>query len=108
MSTDATRPSPAPTATDWTVPGLRLRDVTLPVPLDHDDPTSPRLELFARLVTAEGGEDRPWLVYLQGGPGSEAPRPLDASTPPWLPGPCASTAWCCWTSAAPAVPPPWA
>ncbi|WP_010533588.1 alpha/beta fold hydrolase [Brachybacterium squillarum] len=85
MSTDATRPSPAPTATDWTVPGLRLRDVTLPVPLDHDDPTSPRLELFARLVTAEGGEDRPWLVYLQGGPGSEAPRLLDASTPPWLP-----------------------
>ncbi|GAB4097175.1 alpha/beta fold hydrolase [Brachybacterium horti] len=72
-------------ATTWSLPGLHLTDVTLPVPLDHADPASPRIELFARIVTAPGGEDLPYLVYLQGGPGSEAPRPLDASTPPWLP-----------------------
>lgn len=72
-------------ATTWSLPGLHLTDVTLPVPLDHADPASPRIELFARVVTAPGGEDLPYLVYLQGGPGSEAPRPLDASTPPWLP-----------------------
>ncbi|MCW1804382.1 alpha/beta hydrolase [Brachybacterium squillarum] len=72
-------------ATTWSLPGLHLTDVTLPVPLDHADPASPRIELFARVVTAPGGEELPYLVYLQGGPGSEAPRPLDASTPPWLP-----------------------
>ncbi|QCR52199.1 aminopeptidase [Brachybacterium sp. SGAir0954] len=72
-------------ATTWSLPGLHLTDLTLPVPLDHADPASPRIELFARIVTAPGGEDLPYLVYLQGGPGSEAPRPLDASTPPWLP-----------------------
>ena len=70
--------------TTWTLPGLHLEDVTLPVPLDHADPTSVPLELFARIVTAPGGEDLPFLVYLQGGPGSEAPRPLDASSPGWL------------------------
>jgi len=72
-------------ATTWSLPGLRLTDVSLPVPLDHADPASPRIELFARIVTAPGGEDLPYLVFLQGGPGSEAPRPLDASTPGWLP-----------------------
>ncbi|SLM95276.1 Proline iminopeptidase [Brachybacterium faecium] len=70
--------------TTWTLPGLQLRDITLPVPLDHADPTGARIEVFARVVTADGGEDRPYLVFLQGGPGSEAPRPLEASSPGWL------------------------
>lgn len=75
--------SPMPSTT-WTLPGLHLRDVTLPVPLDHADPASPTLELFARIVAEPDGQDRPFLVYLQGGPGSEAPRPLEAGSPPWL------------------------
>ena len=74
-----------PARTDWTLPGLALADLTLPVPLDHADPAGPSIELFARLVTRPGGEDLPVLVYLQGGPGSEAPRPLDPVSPPWLP-----------------------
>lgn len=74
-----------PARTDWTLPGLALADLTLPVPLDHADPAGPRIELFARLVARPGGEDLPVLVYLQGGPGSEAPRPLDPASPPWLP-----------------------
>ncbi|MFD4008230.1 alpha/beta fold hydrolase [Brachybacterium paraconglomeratum] len=74
-----------PARTDWTLPGLALADLTLPVPLDHADPAGPRIELFARLVSRPGGEDLPVLVYLQGGPGSEAPRPLDPASPPWLP-----------------------
>ncbi|MDN5821469.1 MAG: alpha/beta hydrolase, partial [Brachybacterium sp.] len=68
----------------WTLPGLQLSDLTLPVPLDHADPTGTQIEVFARVVTADGGEDRPYLVFLQGGPGSEAPRPLEASSPGWL------------------------
>ena len=75
----------APARTDWTLPGLHLSDLSLPVPLDHAEPSGARIELFARLVARPGGEDLPLLVYLQGGPGSEASRPLDPATPPWLP-----------------------
>lgn len=70
--------------TTWTLPGLHLEDRTLQVPLDHAAPDGPQIEVFARVVTAVGGEDRPFLVFLQGGPGSEAPRPLDADSPAWL------------------------
>lgn len=71
--------------TTWTLPGLMLRDLTLDVPLDRADASRGSIEVFARVITAEGGEDRPFLLYLQGGPGSEAPRPgLDPSSPPWL------------------------
>lgn len=70
--------------TTWTLPGLQLSDHTLPVPLDHANPAGPGIEVFARVIAAEGGEDRPFLVFLQGGPGSEAPRPLDAASPGWL------------------------
>ncbi|QWW19556.1 alpha/beta fold hydrolase [Schaalia sp. 19OD2882] len=47
------------------------------VPLDHmravgaDNPT---IEVFAREVVRDGGEDLPHVVHLQGGPGHEAPR----------------------------------
>ena len=71
-------------STSWTLPGLQLRDLTFAAPLDHADPTGAQIEVFARIVTADGGEDRPYLVFLQGGPGSEAPRPLEASSPGWL------------------------
>ncbi len=67
------------------LPGLTLRDLTLDVPLDRSDPARGTIEVFARVVTARGGEERPYLVFLQGGPGSEAPRPtLDPVSPPWL------------------------
>lgn len=72
------------TSSTWTLPGLHLTDLTLPVPLDHARPDSPTIELFARIVAEPDGQDRPFLVFLQGGPGSEAPRPLEASSPPWL------------------------
>lgn len=72
------------TTTTWAQPGLHLQDVTWQAPLDHADPDSPRIELFARIVAEPDGQDRPYLVFLQGGPGSEAPRPLGVSNPPWL------------------------
>ncbi|SDR78176.1 alpha/beta hydrolase fold [Nocardioides scoriae] len=65
--------------------GLALVDHRLTVPLDHDDPGGEQLEVFAREVTAPGGEDRPWLVFLQGGPGHEAPRPTGHPlAPAWI------------------------
>jgi pimeloyl-ACP methyl ester carboxylesterase len=69
--------------TTWNLPGLQLTDHLLEVPLDHIDPRGPQIEVFARIFTAPGGKDRPFLLFLQGGPGSEAPRPGNAA-PAWL------------------------
>jgi pimeloyl-ACP methyl ester carboxylesterase len=66
-------------------PGLVLVEHELEVPLDHDEPDGEQLVLFAREVADPEGLDRPFLVFLQGGPGSEAPRPTRFPTaPPWL------------------------
>ena len=58
--------------------GLVLVDHTFQLPLDHDGADAGEIEVFAREVRAaeEGAEQRPWLVYLQGGPGFESPRPM--------------------------------
>lgn len=72
------------TTTD-TLPGLTLTNLFLDCPLDGADPSAGTIEVFARVVTGEGGGDRPYLVFLQGGPGHEAPRPSLPGTPPWLP-----------------------
>ncbi len=71
-----------PTTTEH-LQGLTLTGITLDAPLDSADPTAGTIEVFARVVTAEGGEARPYLVFLQGGPGHEAGRPTPTS-PPWL------------------------
>ena len=55
------------------------------VPLDHARPRGETIEIFAREVAAADGRDRPYLVYIQGGPGHEAPRPTNQpSSPAWL------------------------
>jgi pimeloyl-ACP methyl ester carboxylesterase len=65
---------------------LAIEEHTLPLPLVWDDPADTRtIDVFARVVTRDGGEHLPYLVYLQGGPGHEAPRPFHSSTAPaWL------------------------
>ena len=65
--------------------GLVLREHELAVPLDHADPRGEQITLFAREVGAPDGQERPFLLFLQGGPGQEAPRPLGAPRAPgWL------------------------
>ena len=57
----------------------------LEVPLDHARPDGERITVFAREVADPEGADRPFLVYLEGGPGHEAPRPTRNPTAPgWL------------------------
>ena len=65
-------------------PGLVCTDHTLTVPLDHERPDGERIEVFAREVVAPGkeGADLPWLLFLQGGPGGKAERPVTTSG--WL------------------------
>ena len=65
--------------------GLLLTEHEFSVPLDHSAPDGERITVFAREVADSDGRDRPMLVFLQGGPGSEAPRPTRyPSSPGWL------------------------
>ncbi len=65
--------------------GLVTTEHRLDLPLDHDHPGGETIEVFAREVAAHDGRDRPFLVFLQGGPGSEAPRPVgEPAAPSWL------------------------
>jgi pimeloyl-ACP methyl ester carboxylesterase len=70
------------------VPGLVLVEHELDVPLDPfaaGGADAPTITVFAREVADPEGRDRPFLVYLQGGPGQEAPRPTRQPTSPaWL------------------------
>ncbi|MEZ3177993.1 alpha/beta hydrolase [Streptomyces pimonensis] len=65
-------------------PGVVLTDRRFTVPLDHDDPSGETIELYAREVVAgdKAGQDLPWLLYLQGGPGFGANRFV--GKPAWL------------------------
>jgi pimeloyl-ACP methyl ester carboxylesterase len=65
--------------------GLVLTEHELTVPLDHARPDGQIITVFAREVADPDGRDRPLLLFLQGGPGSEAPRPTrHPSSPGWL------------------------
>jgi pimeloyl-ACP methyl ester carboxylesterase len=64
--------------------GLALTDHEFALPLDHTRTDGERIVVFAREVAAEDGGERPVLVFFQGGPGHEPPRPVDAKTPHWL------------------------
>jgi pimeloyl-ACP methyl ester carboxylesterase len=65
--------------------GLVLTEHELSVPLDHDRPGGEQITVFAREVADPDGGDRPYLLFLQGGPGYEAPRPTRLPTGPgWL------------------------
>ncbi|CAL9121322.1 unnamed protein product [Musa textilis] len=72
-------------AGDWySVPDLSLRDHRFTVPLDYSAAAGSSITVFAREVVAVGKEEQqlPYLLYLQGGPGFESPRPTEASG--WL------------------------
>lgn len=66
------------------LPGIVLTDHEFRVPLDHTQPNVESISVFGREVVAGDKEktDLPWLVFFQGGPGIEAPRPEDKSG--WL------------------------
>ncbi|KAL5984767.1 hypothetical protein ACLOJK_041389 [Asimina triloba] len=80
---------------DWyAVPDLKLRDHRFIVPLDYSSPHTSHITVFAREVVAGimppstllalppfGKEEQPlpYLLFLQGGPGFESPRPTESS-----------------------------
>jgi pimeloyl-ACP methyl ester carboxylesterase len=58
--------------------GMELTDYEFTVPLEHDRTSGETLSIFARGVSNSEKSDanRPWLLFLQGGPGFPGPRPL--------------------------------
>jgi pimeloyl-ACP methyl ester carboxylesterase len=67
----------------YRVPGAILTEREHTVPLQHGSSDGRTITVFSREVAAPDGADRPYLVFLQGGPGFEATRP---TSPPsgWL------------------------
>lgn len=70
-------------STTHLIPGAMLIEREHDVPLVHGNLQRGRIKVFTREVAAPDGLDRPYLVFLQGGPGFEAVRP---TSPPsgWL------------------------
>ncbi|MEZ4708843.1 MAG: alpha/beta fold hydrolase [Caldilineaceae bacterium] len=64
--------------------GLVLTEHEFVLPLDHAYADGEEISVFAREVVAAENEGAalPWLLFLQGGPGFGAPRPMDKSG--WL------------------------
>lgn len=79
------------------LPGLYVEEGSVPVPLDWADsepgswrpdgnPGEPTISCFYRTICSPQHvhDDLPLLVYLQGGPGSGGPRPLDSTSDGWI------------------------
>lgn len=80
----ATTPAPHRLLRTSRIEGLVLRDHAFQVPVAHPGlagtpEVGGTLELFGREVLdpARAKDTQPWLVFLQGGPGFGAPRPLE-------------------------------
>jgi pimeloyl-ACP methyl ester carboxylesterase len=62
----------------YRIPGLELINHTFEVPLDHGDPDGRKIEVFVREVCDldPKSKEKPFLIFLQGGPGFRAPLPI--------------------------------
>jgi pimeloyl-ACP methyl ester carboxylesterase len=66
---------------------LLVKELWFEVPLDHSQPNGKKIKLFARtavkyekpIVSPKEIEQKPYLVYLQGGPGYGNPSPQDST-----------------------------
>jgi pimeloyl-ACP methyl ester carboxylesterase len=72
-----------PATTTIRIPGAVVTEREHAVPLDHANPAAGTIGVFTREVALPDRLDRPYLVFLQGGPGFEATRP---TSPPsgWM------------------------
>ena len=67
----------------YRIPGAVLTEREHTVPLDHSAPDGQKITVFTREVADPDGLDKPYLLYLQGGPGQEGRRPTSPPTD-WL------------------------
>lgn len=62
--------------------GTGVRDHTFTVPLDHSVPDGELITVYAREYFTPDQSEKPWLLFLQGGPGGKGSRPAKVSG--WL------------------------
>ncbi|PRX11215.1 UNVERIFIED_ORG: proline iminopeptidase [Martelella mediterranea] len=69
----------------YIIPGMMIRDMLVPVPLDWSNPDGAIIQIFVREIVdpARRRDDLPTLAFLQGGPGGKSPRPAGGG-PAWL------------------------
>ena len=65
----------------YSMPGMRVSEHHVSVPLDWWDPSRGEIDVFVRefVDPDKRGDDLPLLTYLQGGPGGANPRPTEVS-----------------------------
>ena len=75
---DAQTPGEGGLMTSYTIPGMHVREHTVEVPLDWAESWRRPITVFARELVdpVRKDEDLPCLLFLQGGPGGKAPRPI--------------------------------
>jgi len=61
---------------------LVIRDIALELPLDYGQPDGAKIRVCAREIAREDNQQAPVCVFLQGGPGFEAPK--EPELIPWL------------------------
>ena len=59
--------------------GMFILEHSFELPVDHSQPDSNLISLFIREIRADPKKKKPYLVFLQGGPGFESPRPVTHS-----------------------------
>ncbi|HEY9760749.1 MAG TPA: alpha/beta fold hydrolase [Oculatellaceae cyanobacterium] len=67
------------------LPGLACISHVFEVPLDYSNPAGEKISIFAREIRSKDNAQRsdlPWILFLQGGPGFQSPRP--ESNDGWL------------------------
>ena len=69
---------------DYTYSGLSIIEHRFMVPLNYDDDRGEKISVFVREVLDSKSETKklPYLIFFQGGPGYESPRPISYSG--WL------------------------
>ena len=58
--------------------GMKIKGYSFIVPIDYTNLNSKKINIFAREISKNqmSSKDLPYLLFLQGGPGYESPRPL--------------------------------
>ncbi|MGB2079957.1 MAG: alpha/beta fold hydrolase, partial [Vibrio sp.] len=65
--------------------GYQFQTHEFECPLDYQQPDKQTIRVVARSVTLafdDSATSKPWLIYLQGGPGFESPSP--SNMPAWV------------------------
>ena len=63
---------------EYNFSSLNIKEFKFKVPLDYSKPKLDQIEIFAREISNKktAKHDLPYLLFFQGGPGFESPRPL--------------------------------